>query len=434
MVYEDTWEFGIILRINLYKSRMKLSHKNLPTILVTVLALGAVFFAGIKLGESKIPQVERVATLDNKELNKPENVDFSAFWKAWNVVNEKFVPVATSSNNISDQDKVWGAIAGLADSLNDPHTVFFRPIQNQIFEADVRGNFEGVGMEIGIRDGVLTVIAPLKGTPAERAGIKSGDKILKIDNQSTQNLTTEEAVTRIRGKQGTEVIFSILHDGEKEPLDIKVNRGVIDIPTLESRLLPNGVYEINLFSFSSVSPDLFRQALREFVEARTDKLIIDLRGNPGGFLEAALDMASWFLPPGKVIVTEDFGGKRGDLVHRSRGYDIFTDELKLVILVDGGSASASEILAGALQDYGKAKLVGEKTFGKGSVQELVEITPDTSLKITIARWLTPNKISISESGIVPDFVVSPTEDDIEKGVDTARNKAIDILLSWPGGN
>jgi carboxyl-terminal processing protease len=409
---------------------MKSHQKNLSTALVLVLILIGTFTFGYKQGQNHSKYSVDSVTLLNKETNKPANVDFGPFWKAWTVLQEKYVSASSTLPAVSDQSKVYGAIQGLASSLKDPYTVFFPPVENEIFQSDVRGNFEGVGMEVGVRDGVLTVVAPLKGTPAYNAGIKSGDKIVKIGDKSTYNMTTEEAVSLIRGKKGTEVAFSVIRAGNKDPMEIKVVRDVIDIPTINTSLRPDGVFVIELYSFSANSPDLFRKALREFIESGTDKLLLDLRGNPGGYLEAAIDMASWFLPPGKVIVRENFGAKQEEIVHRSRGYDVFTDKLKFVILVDGGSASASEILAGALKEHGVAKLVGEKTFGKGSVQELVQITDDTALKVTIARWLTPNGVSISASGVQPDVTVKVTKEDAEKGIDAQKEKAVDLLLHW----
>lgn len=409
---------------------MKSYQKNVSVAVVSVFLLLGSFFFGYRQGANQTSSVVS-PVLENKEVGKPGSVDFSAFWRAWNVLNEKFVSTtASSSKPVGDQEKVYGAIQGLAASLKDPYTVFFPPVENAIFESDVRGNFEGVGMEIGLQDGILTVIAPLKGTPAYNAGMKPGDKILKIDDASTYNWTTEQSVSKIRGKRGTAVTFNVLRAGTKDPFDIKVVRDTIDIPTINTQLRSDGVFEIDLYSFSANSPDLFRKALREFVGSGSDKLLLDLRGNPGGYLEAAIDMASWFLPPGKVVVREDFGKKQDETVYRSRGYDIFNDKLKLVILVDGGSASASEILAGALHEQGVAKLVGDKTYGKGSVQELVSITPETSLKVTIARWLTPNGLSISLNGIEPDMKVKMTKEDVAKGKDPQKDKAVELLLSW----
>jgi carboxyl-terminal processing protease len=393
--------------------------------LVSTILIGVVFFyTGFHAGKSSTPTAVR--GLDNTEEGQPTNVDFAAFWKTWNLLNEKYVPASTTADTVGDQEKVWGAIRGLAASLGDPYTVFFPPVESEMFEADIRGNFEGVGMEIVSQGGAITVIAPLRGSPAERAGILSGDKILKIDGKDTSGFSTDEAVRLIRGPKGTQVVLSIFRN-DSEPFNITVVREVINIPTINTKNLGNDIFLIELYNFSANSPNLFRNALRQFVQSGHNKLILDLRGNPGGYLEASIDMASWFLPTGKVIIREDFGGTRSQKIYRSKGYDIFRDDLKFVILVDGGSASASEILAGALREHDKAVLVGEKTFGKGSVQELVNITPDTSLKVTIARWLTPNGRSISNDGIVPDHIIERSAEDAREGRDPQLEKAIELL-------
>jgi len=350
--------------------------------------------------------------------------DFDSFWKAWNVLNEKYVSFKSTT---TDQERVWGAISGLAGSFGDPYTVFFPPVESKNFETSISGEFQGVGMEIGIRDRVITVIAPLKGTPAFSAGIKAGDKILKIDDIPAVDMSVEKAVSLIRGPKGTTVAISMYRDGEKEPIEFKIVRDVINIPTIDTEKRPDGIFVIKLYSFSANSPELFRTALQEFIDSHDDKLILDLRNNPGGYLEAAVDIASWFLPSGKIVVKEESRKESENQTFRSKGYNIFSDKLKFVILVNGGSASASEILAGALSEHGVAKLIGEKTFGKGSVQELVKITTDTSLKVTIARWLTPNGVSISEGGLNPDIEIIPTKIDIEEGKDKQMEKAVEIL-------
>src|SRR3989344_1324777 len=351
--------------------------------------IGASFFLGGYLGYKYRPEIDRVASVYNKEPAVPleAQVDFSPFWKAWRAIEEKYV----SSDGLERQKMLWGSIEGLAKSLDDPYTVFFPPAEKEIFESEIRGDFEGVGMEIGIRKDILTVISPLNGTPAWRAGVKAGDKILKIDDQTSE---------------------------------IKVVRDKIEIPLIETEKKEGGIFIIRLFSFSEKSSSAFRQALREMVESGSDKLILDLRNNPGGYLEAAVDISSWFLPPGKTVVKENFRDKNEN-VHRSKGYNIFGN-MPVAVLVNGGSASASEIVAGALQDHGAAKIVGVKTSGKGSVQELVPITPATSLKITIARWLTPLGRSISEAGIEPDVVVEPAKED-DESIDPQLDKAIEIV-------
>ncbi len=389
-----------------------------------IIAVGS-FTLGFNAGEKSLPTI--VTGVENTAQDQPDEVDFTPFWRAWNLINEKYVPASTTAKTVNNQEKIWGAIEGLAESLDDPYTVFFPPVESSLFESDIRGNFEGVGMEIVAKDGAITVIAPLKNSPAARAGIMAGDRIIKIDGKETVSFSTEDAVQIIRGPRGTRVVLTIFRNGAEEPFDIGVVREIIDIPTASTKELPGGIFVIELYSFSAQAPNLFRAALREFILSGNDKLIIDLRGNPGGYLEAAIDMASWFLPSSAVVVREDFGPTRGEKVYRSKGYDVFNDNLKLVILVDRGSASASEILAGALAEHNKAILVGDKTFGKGSVQELVDITSDTSLKITVARWLTPKGLSISQDGIAPQFLVKYTPANREAGRDPQLEKAVEIL-------
>src|SRR3989339_6471 len=403
----------------------KLIEKIIFPLLAITLITG-VFLVGFRFGQSREASQNKIDSLINKTDDLGNKVDFGPFWKTWNLLNEKYVDF----DGTDDQARVLGAIHVLASSFGDPYTVFLPPEENELFASDIAGNFTGVGMEIGIRDGILTVIAPLKDTPADRAGIKSGDKILKIDDVLSSDFSTDKAVKLIRGEKGTPVKFSLMRDEEDKPLEITVVRDIINIPTIKTES-KGKVFIIYLYSFTATSPDLFREALREFKEGnqsgKVDKLILDLRGNPGGYMEAAVDMASWFLPAGKTVVIEDFGGTQENKIHRSKGYDIFNKDLKFVILVDGGSASASEILAGALQEHGIATLVGEQTFGKGSVQELVEITPETSLKVTIARWLTPNGVSISKEGLTPDTEVEFTLEDFKAGLDPQFEKAIEIL-------
>lgn len=408
----------------------KINRAKWLSSLVFVIVLTATFSCGYYFGDRNRPAEENVIDVVGKKIGQPDTVDFSPFWQAWSLLNEKYVADngnSSTTKKTTNQDRVWGAISGMTEALGDPYTVFMPPEKKKKFEEEISGNFSGVGMEIGIKDSVLTVISPLPNSPAKNAGILAGDKILKIDNTLTSNLSSDEAVNLIRGKEGTTVHLTLVR-GKDKPFELTITRAVITIPTIDTKKLDNGVYVIRLYNFSAVSPDLFRDALKQFTEAKTDKLIIDLRGNPGGFLDAAVDMASWFLPAGKPVVIEKHGGKAEDKIYRSRGYDIFNDKLKMVILVDKGSASASEILAGALSEYGKAKLVGEKTFGKGSVQELVPVTSDSSLKITIAKWYTPKGHSISLNGLKPDVEVSITADDIKAGKDPQQDKAVEILM------
>jgi carboxyl-terminal processing protease len=411
----------------------------------SIVVLTVVFLAGIYIGYGNGPEINKITSLVNKnsEVASSDAVDFNSFWKVWNLINYKYV----STDGPDSQEKVWGAISGLVGSLDDPYSVFFPPEEAKIFESDISGEFQGVGMEIGIRNNTLVVIAPLKGTPAEKSGILPGDKIIKIDDTISSDMPIGEAVRLIRGPVGEDVTLTIIRDKEEKPINIKITRGVIAIPTIDTKVIEStgsstgvennntnitqknnsDVFVISLYNFSANSANLFRESLRKFVLSGKTKLIIDLRGNPGGYLESSVDIASWFLPAGKIIVQEDFGSRGKGKVYRSKGYDIFKDNLKMAILVNGGSASASEILAGALQEHGKAILVGTQTFGKGSVQELVKITDKASLKITVAKWLTPNGVSISKAGLTPNVVVEVTKKDIESGNDPQLNKAIELL-------
>ena len=392
--------------------------KNIVFVFSSVLLVSLVFGTGFYFGGSKT---------GNNNASASGQADLESFWKVWGLLEDKFVG-ASSTQSISEEDRIYGAIEGLVDAYGDPYTTFLPPVENKEFNESIQGNFEGVGMEVSIQDDVLTVVAPLKDTPAERAGIRSGDKIVKIEDKSTYDMTLDKAVSLIRGEPGTTVTVTVLREGEDEPLEISIIRDVINIPNLETELRDDGVFVISLFNFSARSTEAFREALREFLLSRTNKLVLDLRGNPGGYLDAAVDISSWFLPAGKVVVVEDFGNKKDNRIFRSKGYNIFNDNLKMVILIDQGSASASEIVAGALQDHGIAKIVGVSSFGKGSVQELIEITDDTSLKVTIAQWLTPEGTSISDGGLVPDYEIEVTKEDIESNKDPQIQKAVELLL------
>jgi carboxyl-terminal processing protease len=366
--------------------------------------------------------------------SEPSNVDFSAVWKAWNTLNANFVPdavastspIATTTAGVNQQE-IWGMISGMADSLNDPYTFFLPPQQNTDFSSDLSGSFGGIGMEVDGKSSILTVVSTLPGTPAQAAGIKSGDQILMINGTTTEGVDVNTAVDEIRGPAGTVVTLSVMRAGWSAPQTFKITRAIINVPIVNTSTKPGGVYVIAVTQFTSNSPELFRNALRSFVQSGDNKLILDLRGNPGGYLDAAVDMASWFLPTGDVVVTEDYDGHADNVVHRSLGYNIFNSNLKMAILVDAGSASASEIFSDALRYYGVAKLVGTNTYGKGVVQELFPITDTTSLKVTVARWLGPDGAQIPHTGLVPDIMATTSDAAIEAGQDPQMQAAIKFL-------
>jgi carboxyl-terminal processing protease len=380
--------------------------------------------------------------------SKDSSIDINTFWKVWDILDNEFVTTKhkdklgqeISSTTVSEFDnlskeerRIYGAIKGMVDSEQDPYTVFFTPEEATGFETEIKGSFEGVGMEVGKKDGVITVIAPLPGSPSEKAGLKTGDKIVKILDKTTLDMGVDEAVKLIRGPKGTEVSIQVYREGNEKPLDFKIIRDTIQLPTLDKFYdSKTGIYTIKVYSFSEQVNGLFKEAIEEFAKSKSDKLIIDLRGNPGGYLESAVDMSSYFIQQGKVVVSQDYGEKKGIDQIRSLGYQTLSNKkYKVVVLVDGGSASASEIVAGALQDYKLATVIGENTFGKGSVQEYIKVTNKTGLKVTIARWLTPNGNSISVSGLKPDVVVenatSTTIEQIRGRTDGQYLKAVEIL-------
>lgn len=405
------------------------------------LALALVFGAGLYIGTHQLltqaqqvqvtsPTSTTITLTPLSDGGQPQNVDFSQFWRTWNLLQQNFVEAHASGTAPTDQDKLYGAIQGLVDSYGDPYTEFFPPKDAQVFDQNISGSFGGIGVEIDSLNGVLVVIAPLKGSPAEAAGLKPNDAITAIDGSSTADMTVDDAVQLIRGQKGTPVKLTISRAGVTQPFVVSVVRDTIQIPTIDTKSLPGGIFEIDLYNFSGNATNDFRQALREFLQSGDTKLLLDMRGNPGGYLDSAVDIASYFLPAGDSIVTEDYRGSRDNITHRSYGYNIFSGRnLSMAILTDQGTASAAEILSGALQQHGVAKLVGTRTFGKGSVQELMDLGGGAELKVTIARWLTPNGTSISDGGLKPDIQATTTQKDIDNGKDPQKDAAIEYLTT-----
>lgn len=393
-------------------------------ILIALLLLGAAFFAGVYYGYENRPAVERVLNVAGKTPPPQyQEVDFSLFWDVWSRVEDKFVDKA----KIEREKLVYGAIKGLVKSLGDPYTEFLPPPETKQFQEDVRGSFEGIGAEIGIRKGALTIIAPLKGSPAENAGIKAGDKVFKIDDKPTADLALDEAVRLIRGPKGSAVVLTILRDGAEKAKEIKIVRDTIKVQILETEKKPDGVFVIKLRNFTQNASFEFRRAVQEFFESGSERLALDVRNNPGGFLLVAVDIASWWVPPGEAVARERFADGSEE-VYRSNGFR-FLEKVPTVVLVNEGSASASEIVAGALRDHLGIKLVGMKTFGKGSVQEVVNLPKDSSLKVTIAKWLTPKGQEINGTGLEPDVKVEvpPEPKEGEEDRDLILEKGIEVL-------
>jgi len=396
--------------------------------LAFTLALGA-FFSGLQLGhlDTDSTQTAGLFSLFASDPAVTADADLTEFWKVWELLDAKFAITSTSSVPLTKEQKIEGAIDGLVRAYGDSYTSYFPPVEAAVFDEDISGNFSGVGMEVGIRENIITIISPLPGTPAEKAGLAAGDVIVTINGTSTENMGVDQAVRLIRGEEGTTVTFSIFRKGATAVKEYVVTRAKIEIPTVKTEKR-GSTFIITLYSFNAMAEVKMQAALREYVKSGSIKLVLDMRGNPGGYLQGAVAISSYFLPTGKIILRESFGGNTPEQVYRSSGRTLkqFAPQ-EMVVLIDGGSASAAEILAGALAQHDYAVLIGQTSFGKGSVQELVPLPSGAALKVTIARWLTPDGTSISKSGVTPDYLVTRTPEERIAGVDPQLDAAIAYL-------
>lgn len=389
-----------------------MNNKKIIYRIILFVCFVVVFGLGVWIGTTKIAY----------HVPQPDTIDFSLFWDAYNKLQQNFI----DPSKIDNQKVIYGAIEGMTNSLGDPYTDFFDPTQAHRFQQDLSGSFEGIGVEIGIKKDLLTVIAPLNGTPGQKAGLKSGDIIVKIDGQDSANMTTDEAVNLIRGKKGTPVILTIVRDSWNNTKEIKIIRDTIKIPSIEWSLKDGDIAYIQIYQFDDVLSSDFKTIALKILQSSAKKIVLDLRDNPGGYLSVAQDIAGWFLKNGQTVTIENFGKGRTQQIYKAEG----NSELigyPIVILINQGSASASEILAGALRDNRNVQLIGMKSFGKGSVQEVLNLHGGSSLKITIAKWLTPKGNSISEVGLEPDVRVDITDQNIEQEKDPQLDKALELI-------
>ncbi len=386
------------------------------------------FFGGYERGRDSFSSegdsisVDGAIILNGKSRDK--EVDFALFWKVWEILKDKFV----DQSKLDAKQMLYGAIDGMLASTGDPYTTFFDPKEKQDFQEDMTGNFEGIGAEMAIKDGVLTIVSPLEGTPAERVGLLAGDRILKIDNETTADIDIEEAVRRIRGPKGTSVTLNIYHEGDEEAKDIVIPREVIHVKSIRFEMKEGNIAYIRINRFGDETADEFERSVRSAVSAKAQGVVIDLRNDPGGLLTCAVDIASFLLPEKSVVVIEENGkGDRKEL--KTHAGDIFS-KLPTSVIINGGSASASEILAGALRENrDNVRLIGKQSFGKGSVQELVSVTKDTAVKITVAKWLTPKGNQINKIGIAPDEEVDLTREQVTNKEDPQLQKALEWVKS-----
>ena len=381
------------------------------------------YYAGFKQGLSGYKFEPKEFKIINQS-NVPQNVDYNVLWDAITTVNQKYI-----EGSIDPQKTLYGATHGAVESAGDPYTEFFPPKVKEDFKTTLAGSFDGIGAEVGQKNGLITIIAPLDDSPAKKAGLLAKDVIVKVDGQSTDGWSVEDAVSKIRGPHGTEVTLTIFREGRTQTFDVKIKRDKIAIKSVKWEIKEVGTDKkkiaiISLSRFGDDTSSLFAQAVQDTLSKGAKSIILDLRNDPGGYLETAVDVASYWLNKGDLIVSEAHTDKSQSKVYNANGNNRLAG-IKTIILINGGSASASEILSGALRDHNVATLLGEKSFGKGSVQQLFDLPGGSAVKVTIAKWITPSGKNLNHDGLNPDIEVKLTEDNIKDGKDPQMEKAIE---------
>jgi len=399
------------------------SFEKFQAFLFTILVSVAFFFGGFYFGKrgytvevkQNPPKIEVV----NKNPSS-DRVDFGLFWDVWDLVGQKYL-----ERPVDTKKMVYGAIEGMVSSLGDPYSEFLPPTLNETFGNQLNGKYEGIGAELDIRDNQLIIVAPLDGSPAKDAGLKPGDKIVKIDDEVTYGMTVTQAVMKIRGTGGTQVKLGI-QTGTAEPRDVTITRSVIKVASIKWEDKGDGTAYIRISRFGDDTNSGWDKAVAEINTQmkELDAVVVDLRGNPGGYLQSAVHVAGEFFRNKPVVYEEDATGKQTP--YDTTRVGSWTKVPGIFVLIDGGSASSSEILAGALKDNIKAVLVGEKSFGKGTVQEPIEFGDKSSLHVTVAKWLTPNKFWVHKVGLTPDYEVKISDEDLKNSKDPQLEKALEL--------
>ena len=383
-----------------------------------------VFMLGWNAGVSHNQLQQGIApkTTVTSPTGQAETINMQVFWDAWNILSSNYV----DPHALVTEDMVFGAIKGMVASLGDPYTNFMTPKENREFQESMQGHLEGIGAELTLRNGFITVISPLKSSPAQRAGLQPEDIIYEVDGTSTENMTLEEAVMKIRGEKGSVVVLTILRKNYNEPLTIRITRDMININSIDWEMKGDiALVEIN--QFGDTTKQEFSKTVSEILLKRPKGIILDLRYNGGGYLDGAVDISSEFLEKEKVVTIKKRNPEEDEVIYVNGQARMAN--LPLVVLINKGSASASEIVAGALQDHNRATIIGEQSFGKGTVQSVENLLGGSSLRVTIAKWFTPNDQNINETGITPDIIVERTIEDIESGKDPQLEKALEHLGS-----
>ena len=401
-------------------------------ILLTTLALLVFFLAGWKGAEYFYLSNQdsflakcRLNNCDTKTADNPKNVDLSLFWDVWGEIDSRYVD---GTKVLDSQNFIYGSIKGLVSSLEDPYTVFMTPDETKEFEENLNSQLEGIGAELTVKDGMLVVLSPLKDSPAEKSGLKPGDIIFEINGETTSEMTLFDAIMKIRGAKGTDVTLTIIREELNEPFEVTITRDEINIDSITFERLEGDIAYISVNQFSDNTAEEFEKAVNEILLDTPKGVIIDLRYNGGGYLDIAVEIVSEFIEgkkPAVLIKTKD--GNEDETFNTTGNARI--PKVPLVVLVNEGSASASEIVAGAIQDSKRGLVMGEQTFGKGSVQEVELLRDGSSLRLTIAKWLTPSGRSISEVGITPDRIVTQKQEDLDKNIDTQLEEAKNYLIN-----
>ena len=401
-------------------------------ILLTTLALVVFFLAGWKGAEYFYlsSQDSFLAEClqnqcDTSDTDNPKNVDLSLFFDVWTELDSRYVD---GTKVLDNQNFIYGSIKGLVSSLEDPYTVFMTPDETKEFEENLNSQLEGIGAELTVKDGMLVVLSPLKDSPAEKAGLKPGDIIFEINGETTSELTLFDAIMKIRGPKGTEVTLTIIRNELDEPFEVKITRDEINVESITFERLDGNIAYVSVNQFSDNTAEEFEKAVNDILLSSPKGVIIDLRYNGGGYLDIAVEIVSEFIEgkkPAVLIKTKD--GKEDETFNTTGNARI--PKTPLVVLVNEGSASASEIVAGAIQDAKRGLIMGQKTFGKGSVQEVELLRDGSSLRLTIAKWLTPSGRSINEVGITPDRIVEQKAEDMDKNIDTQLEEAKNYLIN-----
>lgn len=378
--------------------------------LLTVFLILFVASAGIFIGRWTLTSVQ--AEVEGYE-------ELKIFSEALSLVRKNYV------EDSKPKDLIYGAIKGMVNSL-DPHSAFMTPEQFKEMQVDTKGEFGGIGIQIGIKESMLTVIAPIEDTPAYKVGIKAADKIIKINDEFTKDMSLQDAVSRMRGAPSTPVKITILREGWKETKDFTIVRQIIKIKSVKSKVIEDTIGYVKINQFQEQTASDLSNAMQSLAKQKISSLILDLRNNPGGLLNSAVDVSSQFLPSDKLVVY--MKDKKGEKVEYRSGKNHANTQLPMVILVNQGSASASEIVAGALKDWNRAVLIGSQTFGKGSVQSVVPLADGSALRLTTARYYTPKGVSIQTTGITPDIMVKQELKNGEKGRPVIREKDLERHL------